>query len=128
MATPVGGRLANALRATYEEAGTSQEELARALGVDQTTISGWARGHRRPPLEVLPEIERACGMQRGTILRRAGYVDDGPGALVSAIAGAPDIDETGKRILTSLYWELRRSTSPANTRDIDPSDESTSSS
>lgn len=106
MATPVGARLGAALRATYEDAGVSQEQLADGLGVDQTTISGWARGMRRVPLDALEEIERICRVRKGTILGKAGYVDPGVDVL-AAIAAASDLDETGKRIMTNLYGELR---------------------
>ena len=108
MATPVGARLGAALRATYEDAGVSQEQLADGLGVDQTTISSWARGMRRAPLDALEEVEKICRVRKGTILRRAGYVDEGVD-LVTAIRTAPDLDEHGRQIMTTLYEVVKRS-------------------
>lgn len=114
MASPIGGRLSAALRATYEAAGVSQEQIAAALGVDQPTVSRWARGMRRPPIDVLPDIERLCKVRKGTILRRAGYVEDN-GDVTAAILADERLPETTRQVLVDAYHSaLRRSGTPAN--------------
>lgn len=68
--------------------GHNQEALAKAVGVDQTTISRWMRGETRPTLERLATLEEAAGRPRGFVLRAAGFIDDA----VSA-RDALDLDE-----------------------------------
>lgn len=54
----------------------TQDQLAKAVQTDQGTVSKWETGRIWPELDDLPKIERACGVPVGTILRRAGYVDE----------------------------------------------------
>jgi transcriptional regulator with XRE-family HTH domain len=110
MAEPVGGRLSEAFRQTYEAAGVSQLDIAAALDVDQPTVSKWARGMRRPPLDALPVTERLCTVTKGTILRRAGYVDDLGGGVREAVLADPDLSEDDRRTLIGFYeFALSRS-------------------
>lgn len=101
---PEDTRLSDAFRVVYESAGIPQTQIADAIpGVDQPTVSKWARGERPPPLWALPLIEQVCGVRRGTILRHAGYVDDDID-LETAIETAPDvIDATDRSALLGLY-------------------------
>jgi len=108
MARPIGGRLSEAFRATYEAADVSQEDIAAALGVDQPTVSKWARGMRRVPLEALPVSEKLCGVPRGTILRRAGFVDDiGLQTIEDVINADPVLSDADKKHLLSYYQFVR---------------------
>lgn len=117
MARPVGGRLSEVFRSTYEAAGLTQSQLAEALqarglvNVDQSTISKWSRGMQRVPLEVLPPTEDACGVPLGTILRGAGYVADAAAVSVpEAIATDPALDERGRVVVMETYeFQVRRS-------------------
>ena len=59
------GRRMAALRAAQ---GLSQAELAQALGLKQTTYSGYESGARRLPLDKLPEVCRALGTTPGALL------------------------------------------------------------
>ncbi len=114
MAEPVGGRLSEAFRQTYEAARVSQLDIAAALGVDQPTVSKWARGMRRPPLDALPVTEGLCGVRRGTILRRAGYVEDVGGGVREAVLADPDLSEDDRRTLLGFYdFALSRSATVA---------------
>lgn len=82
MARPVGGRLSEAFRQTYQAAGLTQTDVATRLQgrgwdkVDQSLVSKWARGMARPSLEVLPDLDAVCGVPLGHILREAGFVAD----------------------------------------------------
>ncbi len=110
VAEPVGGRLSEAFRQTYEAAGASQLDISAALGVDQPTVSKWARGMRRPPLDALPVVEALIDVTKGTILRRAGYVDDPGGGVKEAILADPDLSEDDRRTLIGFYeFALSRS-------------------
>lgn len=39
----------------------SQEDLAKLLSVNQTTLSGWERGYREPTFETIEKIAKICG-------------------------------------------------------------------
>lgn len=52
----------------------TQEGLAAALEIDQTTVSKWIRGKVSLSVERVAEIEELCELPRGQILAWAGYV------------------------------------------------------
>jgi transcriptional regulator with XRE-family HTH domain len=85
MARPIAEEFGRAFRLAYESAGLTQVELAARLQVrgwtkvNQAQVSKWVRGVSVPPLEVLPDVDAACGQPKGYVLRVAGYVDDPPG-------------------------------------------------
>ncbi|HLU95235.1 MAG TPA: helix-turn-helix transcriptional regulator [Thermobifida alba] len=105
VAAPARERLSEAFREAYEVAGLSQQELSRRIGVDQTTISKYARGAVQPPLEMLPKVERACGHKLGYILRRAGFVEDIDTR--TAILADPDLSLESRQALVRSYDGLR---------------------
>lgn len=101
--------IGQAIRATYQAAGLSQVALAERLGVDQPRISRYVRDIDRPPLEVLVAIDEACNVERGHVLRRAGFVEKA-NDVRSAIRADLDLDEDHKASLIDLYEVfLRRS-------------------
>lgn len=118
VARPVAEEFGRALRAAYEAVGLSQVELARRLQergwvrVDQSTVSKWVRGVSMPPLEVLPDVDAACGQARGYVLRLAGYVEDPDPTDVLAVIDAddqltPEMKQSLK-LTYKGYVELRR--------------------
>lgn len=112
---PEDSRLSDAFRVAYETAGISQTQIADALpGIDQPTVSKWARGERPPPLWVLPLIDDMCGERRGHILRMAGYVDDGID-VVAAINRDPALDEDSKAAMLLSYRTFVRLSHPSAT-------------
>ena len=116
MAEPIGGRLSEAFRQTYESAGVSQLDIAAALDVDQPTVSKWARGMRRPPLDALPVTEQLAGVPKGTILRLAGYVDDSNVDVAAAILADPRLNDGDRLVLLDVYTGLRSRRSQAAAR------------
>ena len=66
------GRRMAALRAAQ---GLSQAELAQALGLKQTTYSGYESGARRLPLDKLPEVCRALETTPGALLTGEARLD-----------------------------------------------------
>jgi transcriptional regulator with XRE-family HTH domain len=114
VARPVAEEFGRALRAAYEAVGLSQVELARRLQergwvrVDQSTVSKWVRGVSMPPLEVLPDVDAACGRPRGYVLRLAGYVEDvDPTDVVAAIDADDQLTPEMKQSLKLTYKGLR---------------------
>jgi transcriptional regulator with XRE-family HTH domain len=107
MAQPAGGRLSEEFRRVYETAGFTQTELAEKLEINQATVSEWARGVSLPRVTALPMIERLCGVTKGTILRRAGYVDNNID-LRQAILTAPELDDEARKVLADTYDVLLR--------------------
>lgn len=101
MARPSVERLTAAFRDAV--AGLTQEQIGEIVGVHQTTVSKWLTGKTQPPLEYLPAVEEHLGLQRGRLLRQAGFVDDDTD-LETAIETAPaPIDPTDRQALLLLY-------------------------
>lgn len=101
-------RLSRALRQAYETAGMTQTGLAEATGIDQQTISKYARGAVTPPLEAVETLEDACGLERGHILRLAGFVTDDID-IRSGIAADTSLDKPGREMVLGAYDYARRS-------------------
>ena len=102
MAEPVGGRLPAALREVVSRANLQQTDIAERLGVDQGLVSRWMNGIRRPPLEAIAAIEEMAGVPLGTILRHAGYVEDGVD-VISAVHADRKLSDAAKRALIAVY-------------------------
>jgi DNA-binding transcriptional regulator YdaS (Cro superfamily) len=51
----------------------AQTRLAKACGVTPQTVNKWKLGQTIPAPEKWPAIERALGLEDGTIAREAGY-------------------------------------------------------
>lgn len=121
MARPIGGRLSDAFRQAYQDAGLTQTEVAAALQqrgwrkVEQSLVSKWARGMAKPPLEVLPDLDDICGVPLGTILHLAGFVADAESVTVEqAIRLDPDLTADDRRTLLGFYeFALSRSVTAA---------------
>lgn len=90
-------------------AGISQTELARRLRdrgwpVDQSRVSKWVRGVEAPgALDIYVAIDEECGVPRGTILRRAGYVVDADTDTRSSISADPALTEEARAMLLTVY-------------------------
>lgn len=51
-----------------EAAGLTQQELATALGVDQSTVCLWETGKTQPRAKLLPQIADLLGCSISTLL------------------------------------------------------------
>ena len=58
-----------------EKSGLSQQELATALGVDQSTVCLWETGKTKPRAKLLPAIAKILGCTIDDLL-----ADDAPAA------------------------------------------------
>lgn len=66
-------RICVAITDALERLGVSQQALADALDVNQSSVAKWC-SFREPRLDRIATIEDALGMPRGQLLRDAGYV------------------------------------------------------
>lgn len=101
------GRL---LRAERAAAGLSLRELAERTQVSNAYLSQLERGLHEPSLRVLRAITAALGVPLGSLLVRAGMLDEGASADPSgahgteaAIQGDPDLSEPQRFALLSVY-------------------------
>jgi transcriptional regulator with XRE-family HTH domain len=123
MDRPVGGQLCEAFRSAYAAAGLTQNDVVAGLHargyttIDQPLVSKWARGMRVIPVEILPALDQILRRPRGHLLRLAGYVEDVEGGVLAQIEADAFLDERGRRLMAGLYGELRRSASPASSRE-----------
>lgn len=69
---PFPERLASKLTAIREQLGLSQNEMVRRLGIeeiyDRSTISGYERGEREPPLPILLKYARLIGVSTDVLI------------------------------------------------------------
>lgn len=106
---PVYRRIGEAIRSVRGE--MSQDALAEAIGRDQRTLSGYELGRGRIPLDVIIEIETACGVRRGAILREAGLVED---SVEAAIESDPALTAFGRRTVLGFYRYTRDEFDPGS--------------
>lgn len=57
----------------------------------QTTVSAWLRGVRQPSNEQLAQIESIYGLERGTILVRAGFISEAAKELAPPAGGGDPV-------------------------------------
>lgn len=96
---------------------TKQQELAKALGVTQQSVSRWEKGLARPRLNAIPALERLVAAKEGELQIAAGYQVEP--LLVSAIGAATSHDrqlplsalhpETFESFCTALLSRIYRS-------------------
>ncbi len=72
------------LRAALSRRGWQPVDLARASGVDQSTVSRNLAGKKRPSLETLQAYARALNLSYRDLRRRAGYDPEEPRTRPSA--------------------------------------------
>jgi transcriptional regulator with XRE-family HTH domain len=115
---PFGEALAEALVAR----GRTQRELADALGITQSAISAWKYGNAEPAPPTVFRIERALGVDPGSLSVHLGFVPAGADvsalgggaySFEAAIAGDGRLDERGRRVLRAAYRELVRAERPS---------------
>jgi transcriptional regulator with XRE-family HTH domain len=106
-----GRMLAEALRGRRMK----QEDLARALGTTQSSVSGWINGKYEPAAATVFTIEHSLGLSPGCLSRPLGYLPVEPAAPVSveaAIVQSPHLDDDAKDALAALYRVLTKRTTP----------------
>ena len=72
MYEPPGTRFAGWLQASMLNRGLSQAQLARSVGVADTQVSRWRRGHVVPTLQYLQRLADTFGIERVTLDRLVG--------------------------------------------------------
>lgn len=56
------------LRTLREAAGLSQRELARQMGIRQSSVSGWEAGRNTPQLNLAARLAQALGVKIGELM------------------------------------------------------------
>jgi transcriptional regulator with XRE-family HTH domain len=98
-----------ALRERILECGLSKQEIARAIGVDRRSLSGYAKGQIRPSSERLQLLRTLTELCEDIALERPGRVR---GVLLSRRGQAALIDQvsiSGRAILTTWRTWVTRS-------------------
>jgi transcriptional regulator with XRE-family HTH domain len=109
--------LSEAIRACYADRLT-QDQLAEATGIPQSTISRLARGDTEPRLDVLKRIEEACGRPAGWIVIQAGYVADVK-TVPEAIAVDPAlVDDHARRSVLKAYAGVVKNYHPISVEEL----------
>ena len=94
-----------------------QEDLARALGTTQSSVSGWINGKYEPAAATVFTIERSLGLDPGSLSRPLGYLPveaaGRPVSVEAAIAQSPQLDDDAKDALAALYRVLATRSAPA---------------
>jgi transcriptional regulator with XRE-family HTH domain len=100
-----GGLLALALKAL----GMKQEDLARALGTTQSSVSGWINGKYEPAATTVFTIERRLGLEPGYLSRPLGYLplEAASGSIgVEAAIAQSSLGEEEKAAMAAMYRVL----------------------
>src|SRR6476659_10026996 len=103
MYEPPGTRFAGWLQASMLNRGLSQAQLARSVGVADTQVSRWRRGHVVPTLPYLQRLADTFGIQRVTLDRLVGL----PVAQAPLDADAPSIEPAIAAELEAYQARLR---------------------
>lgn len=100
-------QLGAALFAVRTAVGISQGELGRRIDTKQSMISEYESGEKMLPLRLMPLMDEALGVARGTILARAGLVDHDVTAR-DAIAADSSLHPEDRRLLLGFYDRSRK--------------------
>jgi len=101
---------AKVLQRAIADAGVSQRELARRLEVSQASVSQWLHGQTTPRPAMAVRLERALGLDPGSLLIPLGYVvvdpKGRPIGVPEAIANDPFLGPREREILRDVYRTL----------------------
>ena len=88
----------------------TQADLAELLSTTQSTISAWINGRSEPEPVTVFAVETAIGVSAGFLSRLLGYLPlsivGAPPNVEEAIARSEEIDDTGRRLVLSVWRTL----------------------
>jgi transcriptional regulator with XRE-family HTH domain len=88
----------------------TQADLGELLSTTQSTISAWINGRSEPEPVTVFAVEEAIGVSPGFLSRLLGYlplsVVGAPPNVEEAIARSHEIDDTGRRLVLSVWNTL----------------------
>lgn len=100
----VSAALGRVLTQLRRNAGVTQVELARAVGVDQTAVSRWEHAKDVFPAVLIPMMEATLDVPHGTMWAAAGLLNVTP--VAQAIYADESLDAREKRFLVTTYEGL----------------------
>jgi transcriptional regulator with XRE-family HTH domain len=92
-----------------------QEDLARALGTTQSSVSGWINGKYEPAATTVFTIERSLGLEPGHLSRPLGYlpVEAASASIgVEAAIAQSSLGEDEKAAMVAMYRVLVKHNTP----------------
>lgn len=96
--------IGNAIKQARSERGISQGALARALSIDQASVSAWETGRNLPSVERLRQVEQALDSTPGEFTRFLGFIPVPGVEITPAVKAVPrpalDPDELRDRLST----------------------------
>jgi transcriptional regulator with XRE-family HTH domain len=102
-----------ALRHEREKRGWSQRQLARGLGLSQSTVSYWEQGKSLPEPANVIELERTLELEPGELAHFLGYMRvstmrEAITSVLNAVMSDPDLGEEERELLLTMYRQLVR--------------------
>lgn len=100
LAALIGG----AIKQARTERAVSQGALAKALSIDQGSVSAWETGRNVPPVERLRQVEQALDMTPGSLTKLVGFIPVPGSEIVPPVKPVPrparDPAEVWERLAT----------------------------
>jgi len=102
-----------ALDRARAQAGLSQRDLARRLGVTASAVSQWEAGQSAPRPTLVTQMEDVLGLSEGSLARLLGYLPvsaeaQAVSSVLEALEADPRLGARKRDLLATMYDKLVR--------------------